>query len=187
MSNQPTAQEGVVTIPLDKVSGMKADAPVYVGVPMGTNRLAASGGYSFAHGGATLQEMLIPVIHSSQKRSDKTNKVGVALVDHNLVMVSSRVKFQLIQSEAVSMTVVERKVVCQVYQGDTPVTGEQTITLDSADTTNLNNRVYEVVLTLNHSVASGMLQLRVYDEEDRLNSLIKEVVKNNTMIEQDFE
>lgn len=187
VSNQPTAQEGVVTIPLDKVSGMKADAPVYVGVPMGTNRLAASGGYSFAHGGATLQEMLIPVIHSSQKRSDKTNKVGVALVDHNLVMVSSRVKFQLIQSEAVSMTVVERKVVCQVYQGDTPVTGEQTITLDSADTTNLNNRVYEVVLTLNHSVASGMLQLRVYDEEDRLNSLIKEVVKNNTMIEQDFE
>ena len=51
----------------------------------------------------------------------------------------------------------------------------------------MNNRVYEVVLTLNHSVASGMLQLRVYDEEDRLNSLIKEVVKNNTMIEQDFE
>ncbi|MEO5221652.1 TIGR02687 family protein, partial [Bacteroides ovatus] len=156
------------------------------GVPMGTNRLAASGGYSFAHGGATLQEMLIPVIHSSQKRSDKTNKVGVALVDHNLVMVSSRLKFQLIQSEAVSMTVVERKVVCQVYQGDTPVTGKQTIMLDSADTINLNNRVYEVVLILNHSVHSGMLQLRVYDEEDCLNPLIREVVKNNTMIEQDF-
>ena len=84
------------------------------------------------------------------------------------------------------MTVVERKVVCQVYQGDTPVTGKQTITLDSADTINLNNRVYEVVLTLNHSVQSGMLQLRVYDEEDCLNPLIREVVKNNTMIEQDF-
>ena len=95
-------------------------------------------------------------------------------------------KFQLIQSEAVSMTVVERKVVCQVYQGDTPVTGKQTIMLDSADTINLNNRVYEVVLILNHSVHSGMLQLRVYDEEDCLNPLIREVVKNNTMIEQDF-
>ncbi|WP_455621045.1 PglZ domain-containing protein [Parabacteroides sp.] len=186
VSDQATAQEGVVTMLLDKVSGMKTDLPLYVGVPMGTNRLAASGGYSFAHGGATLQEMLIPVIHSSQKRSDKTNKVGVALIDHNLVMVSSRVKFLLIQSEAVSMTVIERKVVCQVYQGDTPVTGEQTITLNSTDTNNLNNRVYEVVLTLKHSVSSGMLQLRVYDEEDRLNPLIKEVVKNNTIIEQDF-
>ena len=186
VSDQVSVQEGVVTMSLDKVSGMKAETPIYIGVPMGTNRLAASGGYSFAHGGATLQEMLIPVIHSSQKRSDKTNKVGVALVDHNLVMVSSRLKFQLIQSEAVSMTVVERKVVCQVYQGDTPVTGKQTITLDSADTINLNNRVYEVVLTLNHSVHSGMLQLRVYDEEDCLNPLIREVVKNNTMIEQDF-
>lgn len=186
VSDQVSAQEGVVTMPLDKVSGMKAETPIYIGVPMGTNRLAASGGYSFAHGGATLQEMLIPVIHSSQKRSDKTNKVGVALVDHNLVMVSSRLKFQLIQSEAVSMTVVERKVVCQVYQGDTPVTGKQTIMLDSADTINLNNRVYEVVLILNHSVHSGMLQLRVYAEEDCLNPLIREVVKNNTMIEQDF-
>lgn len=112
--------------------------------------------------------------------------MGVAWIDHNLVMVSSRLKFQLIQSEAVSMTVVERKVVCQVYQGDTPVTGKQTIMLDSADTINLNNRVYEVVLILNHSVHSGMLQLRVYDEEDCLNPLIREVVKNNTMIEQDF-
>ncbi len=153
---------------------------------MGTNRLAASGGYSFAHGGATLQEMLIPVIHSSQKRSDKTNKVGVALIDHNLVMVSSRVKIQLIQIKAVSIKQIELKYICQVYQGDTPVTGEQTITLNSTDTNNLNNRVYEVVLTLKHSVSSGMLQLRVYDEEDRLNPLIKEVVKNNTIIEQDF-
>jgi hypothetical protein len=31
-----------------------------------------------------------------------------------------------------------------------------------------------------------MLQLRIYDVEDKLNPLLKETVKNNTIIEQDF-
>ncbi len=186
LSQQADAQDGVVTMPANKVSGMTSEAPLYVGVPLGTNRLAAPGGYSFAHGGATLQEMIIPVVRSSRMRTDKTDKVGVALLDHNLNLVSSRLKFQLMQSEAVSMTVVERKVVCGVYQGDKLVTNEQVVTLNSTDTTNLNNRAFEVVLNLSTTVSSGMLQLRVYDEDDRLNPLIKEVVKNNTMIEQDF-
>ena len=101
-------------------------------------------------------------------------------------MVSSRLKFQLIQSEAVSMTVMERKVVCCIYNGDDPVTQEKVLTLNSTDATNLNNRVYEVTLNLQKSVSASMLQLRIYDADDQLNPLIRETVKNNTMIEQDF-
>ena len=178
--------EGIVKFPLDKVSAIKSAMPLQVAVPLGTNRLAAAGGYNFAHGGASLQEMIIPVIKSQQKRTNKTEKVGVALMNHNLNMVSSRLKFQLIQSEAVSMTVTERKVVCCIYHGDDPVTAEKELTLNSTDAANLNNRVYEVTLNLNKSVSASMLQLRIYDVEDRLNPLVRETVKNNTMIEQDF-
>lgn len=180
------AVDGVIKFPLDHVSAIKTPAPMMVAVPVGTNRLAAAGGYDFAHGGASLQEMIIPVIWSKQKRDDKTEKVGVTLMSHNLNMVSSRLKFQLIQSEAVSMTVMERKIVCCIYNGDDPVTKEKLLTLNSTDATNLNNRVYDVTLNLNKSVSASMLQLRVYDENDRLNPLIRETVKNNTMIEQDF-
>ena len=178
--------EGVVKMPLNKVSGITVSKPVYVAVPIGTNRLAAPGGYNFAHGGATLQEMIIPVIRSRERQTDKTEKVGISLMNHNLNMVSSRLKFHLIQSEAVSMTVMERKVVCQVFNGDEPVTAEKELLLNSADSANLNNRVFEVTLNLNKSVTSSVLQLRIYDVDDRLNPLIKETVKNNTMIEQDF-
>ncbi len=178
--------EGIVKFPLDKVSAIKSAMPLQVAVPLGTNRLAAAGGYNFAHGGASLQEMIIPVIKSQQKRTNKTEKVGVTLMKHNLNMVSSRLKFQLIQSEAVSMTVTERKVVCCIYHGDDPVTAEKELTLNSTDAVNLNNRVYEVTLNLNKSVTASMLQLRIYDVEDRLNPLVRETVKNNTMIEQDF-
>lgn len=183
-SNAPV--EGISKYPLSSVSGIKADEDVYVAVPTGTNRMAAQGGYQFAHGGATLQEMIIPVIHSVRKKIDKTEKVGVSLMNHNLNMVSSQLKFQLIQTEAVSMTVMERKVVCCIYNGDDPVTVEKELTLNSTDSENLNNRVFELSLNLIKSVSSSMLQLRVYDVEDMLNPLIKENVKNNTIIEQDF-
>ena len=94
LENNPLSQ-----FTLNKVSGISSSKPVYVAVPVGTNRLAASGGYNFAHGGATLQEMIIPVVKSSLRRTDKTEKVGVSLMSHNLNMVSSRLKFHLIQSE----------------------------------------------------------------------------------------
>ncbi len=178
--------EGIAKFPLENVSGISAAKQTFVAVPYGTNRLAAPGGYNFAHGGATLQEMIIPVIKSSQRRTDKTEKVGVSLMNHNLNMVSSRLKFHLIQSEAVSMTIMERRIVCQIFNGDDPVTIEKELLLNSTDSANLNNRVFEVTLNLNKSVTSSVLQLRVYDVEDRLNPLIKETVKNNTMIEQDF-
>lgn len=186
LSDNTEKIDGIIKFPLEKVSAIKSQTPLWIGVPVGTNRLAASGGYNFAHGGASLQEMIIPVIRSQQKRTNKTEKVGVTLMNPNLNMVSSRLKFQLIQSEAVSMTVMERKIVCCIYNGDDPVTQEKELTLNSADATNLNNRVYEVTLNLNKSISASMLQLRIYDTDDRLNPLIRETVKNNTMIEQDF-
>ena len=95
-------------------------------------------------------------------------------MNHNLTMVSSRLKFQLIQSEAVSMTVTERKVICQLFHGEEPVSVEKLLTLNSPDAVNINNRVYEVTMTLSKSVSGSMLELRIYDEDDagRLNPII---------------
>jgi len=178
--------EGISKYPLQQVSGMTAINQTYVAVPIGTNRFAASGGYNFAHGGAALQEMIIPVIHSYRKKTDKTEKVGVSLMNHNLNMVSSQLKFQLIQTEAVSMTIMERTVSCCIYCGEEVVTANKEVKLNSPDAENLNNRVFEVTLNLNKTVIGSMLQLRISDVEDKLNPLIKETVKNNTIIEQDF-
>ena len=186
LTNNFSKIEGIAKYPMQTVSSIKPNSETYVAVPIGTNRMAASGGYNFTHGGATLQEMIIPVIHSVSKRKEKTEKVGVSLMNHNLNMVSSQVKFHIIQTEAVSMTVMERKIVCCIYNGDEPVTMEKELTLNSPDSDNLNNRVYELSLHLIKSVQSGMLQLRIYDIDDKLNPLLKETVKNNTFIEQDF-
>jgi hypothetical protein len=120
------------------------------------------------------------------KKKEVKTKVDVALLNHNLTMVSSMLRLQIIQSEAVSMNVKERRIRCCVYDGDQPVTQEKMLTLNSPDAENINNRLFSVTLTLNKPVSSSLLQLRIYDVDDSLNPILKETVKNSTLIEQDF-
>lgn len=184
----------VVKFNLSENTAIKTTGEVYVAVPKGTNRFGAPGGYKYCHGGASLQEMVVPVIHSHLRRESSKQAVNVVLKSNNLSMVSSRLRFQLVQKEAVSMDMVARDVVCRVYEGDRVVTDEVRVTLNSTDALNISKRTFDVTLRLIESVSGGLLQLRVLnvfkdgktEKIDTLNPLIKETVKNNTIIEQDF-
>ncbi|MGM9797035.1 MAG: hypothetical protein ACI3ZY_05580 [Parabacteroides sp.] len=165
---------------------MKSDKSLYVAVPTGTNRFATLGGYNFAHGGATLQELLIPVIHTTPIREGKINKVGVVILNSSLEMVSSLLKFKLVQREAISTSLKQRVILCGIYEGDTLVSNTMEITLDSTDHSVGFTRFYEVALNLNKPVRGHLLTLRVWDKEDELYPLIVESVRNNTLIDRDF-
>lgn len=178
---------GIIKFPLDEVSAMVNVGDVFVAVPQGTNRLAApSGGYMFTHGGATMQEIIIPVITSRQERADNKQPVGVMVLDRKLSMQASHLRFKLLQTEAVSMDMKERIVNVALYYNDEAVTPVKTIPLDKTDPS-LDNRKIQIDLTLNRNVDAKVLQLKVFDVTDELNPLIKENVMNNTLIENDFD
>lgn len=178
---------GMVKFPIGEVSGIENGSGVYVAVPQGTNRLAApSGGYKFTHGGASMQELIIPVIVCRKERTDSKQPVGVMLLDRRLSMQASRLRFKLLQTEAVSMDIKERHIRVALYHQDEPVTPVKDILLDKTDPL-LDNRKIQVDLTLNRNVDARILQLRVFDATDTLNPLIKENVTNNTLIEHDFD
>ena len=178
---------GVVKFPLNEVSGMVNVSDVMVAVPMGTNRFAApSGGYMFTHGGAALQELIIPVITSRQERDDNKQPVGVMILDRRLSMQASRLRFKMLQTEAVSMDMKERPIRVALYHNDVPVTPVKEIRLDKTDPS-LDNRKIQVDLTLNKNIDAKVLQLKVFDATDELNPIIKENVTNNTLIENDFD
>lgn len=178
---------GVVKFPLNEVSGMVNVSDVMVAVPMGTNRFAApSGGYMFTHGGAALQELIIPVITSRQERDDNKQPVGVMILDRRLSMQASRLRFKMLQTEAVSMDMKERPIRVALYHNDVPVTPVKEILLDKTDPS-LDNRKIQVDLTLNKNIDAKVLQLKVFDATDELNPIIKENVTNNTLIENDFD
>lgn len=179
--------QGIVKFPLAEVSGMDNAANVFVAVPEGTNRLASpSGGYKFTHGGASLQEILIPIISCKQERDGVKQPVGVMLLNRNLSMQASRLRFDLLQTDPVNMDMKERNINIALYLNDKAVTAIKSITLDKTDQM-LDNRKYTVDLTLNQNVDAKVLQLKVYDDKDDLNPLIKENITNNTLIENDFD
>lgn len=176
----------IVKFPLSEVSEMNAEG-VYVAVPEGTNRLAAkSGGYMFTHGGASLQEILIPVIISHQEREETKQPVGVMVLDRNLSIQASRLRFKLLQTDAVSMDMKKRVINVALYYNDQAMTPVKEITLDNTDVL-LDNRKVLVDLTLNQNIDAKVLQLKVYDVSDSMNPLIKENVTNNTLIGNDFD
>lgn len=176
----------IAKLPLAEVSGMNAEG-VYLAVPEGTNRLAAkSGGYMFTHGGASLQEIIIPIIISRQEREDVKPPVGVMVLDRNLSIQASRLRFKLLQTDPVSMDMKARVIHVAFYNNDKAVTPVKEFILDSTDVL-LDNRKVLVDLTLNQNVDAKVLQLKVYDITDELNPLIKENVTNNTLIGNDFD
>lgn len=176
---------GISKYPMDSVSAMSG-AGEYVAVPDGTNRLyAEGGGYEFAHGGASLQEMIIPVLYSHIRKEGNTEKVGLTLIGSALSITSSRLKFNIIQDQAVSEDYKERTVVCGIYEGSNLLTAEKRVTLDSSDV-NPQNRLYSIELVLSRPASGALLELRIFDEDDRLNTLAKASVVDKTLIEPDF-
>lgn len=180
-------REHIAKFKLSEVSGMESnlDMPVFVAVPKGTNRFyTQGGGYGFTHGGASLQELVIPVLHCSQQRTDERQEVSVALLNRKLSMVSGQLKITLVQLEPVSMKHKKMDVLCALYCNNELVSAERPITLNA--TGELPERMFEVDLILTEQAQSNILELRVYKPEDPMNPLIRETVTNNTLIERDF-
>jgi hypothetical protein len=183
LTHSQTDVQGVTKFALENVSDMGAD--LLVAVPDGTNRIKVRpGDYNFAHGGASLQEVIIPVLHTYSPKVNKKVATGVTLLGRNLSIVSSRLKVNLFQDDAVSQSIKERTVRCAIYSGETIVSNEKEVTLGSTNADNPAARTFAVDLTLTGS-SSGILQLRVYDVTDNLNPLIKATVTDNTLIERD--
>ena len=170
--------------PLRDVSGI--DSGYYVAIPSGTNRVAAPGGYKFAHGGASLQELIIPVIHCHQRRDNVKSlaKVGARILDCSGNIVSSVLLFTILQTDAVSNDRKQRSVSYAIFEGERMVSKEGTLLLSSTDV-NPENRKTAARLTLSQATSSNLLELRVWDPADPLNPLDSKKVSNNTLIDRD--
>ena len=179
--------DGVIKFPLSSVSAMDNAENVYVAVPKGTNRFSAQGGgYRFTHGGAALQEIIIPVIYSHFEKTDTKQPVDVRVIENQLSIRSSRVRFRIMQTDPVSQDRRARSITVGLYDNDKPVSQIKEFTLDSASDS-LDARTTWVDLTLNTNVDSRLLKLKIFDADDNLNPLIKDNVTNNTLIETDFD
>jgi nitrogen regulatory protein PII len=129
-----------------------ADGGMEFLVPKGTNRFHFSGGARFIHGGAALEEIVVPVVtirhvKGKGKQETATKKVGVQVLGVNHRITVSKYRFRLLQTEPVSDRVKPVTLKVAVYDGDTPVTDIAAVTLDS-ESGSIDERTREVTLTL---------------------------------------
>lgn len=121
-------------------------------VPKGANRFHFVGGSRFVHGGVMPQEIVVPVLTVKQLRGEKAEKrtkrkVGVISTKSTLKMVNNIQKFDLMQTEVVSDLVTPVTVSVAIYDGDSKISSEETVTFDCA-TDSVAERVKQVRLSL---------------------------------------
>ena len=121
-------------------------------VPRGTNRFHFIGGSRFVHGGAMPQEIVVPVIQVTQLKGKsaaktRTRHVGISVLGSNLKITTSRYRFRLIQTEAVSERIKPLQAKIAIYDGDEPVTNVETLSFES-ESSDMNEWRQEVWLTL---------------------------------------
>ncbi len=122
-------------------------------LPKGANLFHFTGGARFVHGGAMLQEIVVPIItvkhlkHEKVREGTRTRPVPVQVLGNQHRITAPKHRFQLIQMEAVGDRAKPITLKVAVYQGDEPVTSIETVTFESASD-KMEERQRWVVLTL---------------------------------------
>lgn len=89
ISDKKEEIEGTICFSMDYILGK--DSGKYVTVPRGSNRFKIQGeGANFVHGGATLQEIVVPVIKFKNDRS-KNSKADIKKVEVKLTNISRKI------------------------------------------------------------------------------------------------
>lgn len=129
-----------------------ADGNMDFWVPKGVNRFHFVGGSRFIHGGAMLQEIMVPLVKVVQLKGKsaqktKTRHVGISILGSNLKITTNRYKFKFIQTEAVSDRVKSLTVKVAIFEDGYPITNTETITFDNTSS-DMNEWRKEIWLTL---------------------------------------
>lgn len=129
-----------------------ADGDMEFWLPKGINRFHFTGGARYVHGGAMLQEIVVPVVtvrelEGGAAEGTQTRPVQVHILGNNLKATTNRYRVQLIQTEAVSERIKPITLQVAIYDGETPVSNAESITFDSASA-DMEGRMKSVLLAL---------------------------------------
>lgn len=111
------------------------DGDMEVQVPKSIHRLRLPGGGSrYVHGGAMLQEIVVPVLTVKKKRTSDIRQVDVQIWPESDRITTGQVVVQLFQSEPVSDKIQPRTVRASLYVGELLISNQIEMTFDQQST-----------------------------------------------------
>lgn len=118
-----------------KASQLGLDSELEVQIPKSIHRLRMAGsGSRFVHGGATLQEIVVPVLAVNKKRRSDVRPVNVKIMPESDKITTGQVVVRLFQSEPVSDKVQPRSLRAGLYAGETLLSNLVNLTFDEIST-----------------------------------------------------
>lgn len=161
--------------------GLSSDLEVQI--PKSIHRLKLPGaGSRFVHGGASLQEVVVPVLTINKKRKSDTRPVNVEVLPETDKITTGQLVVKLFQSEPVSEKVQPRTLRAGIYIGETLISNQPELIFDqpsddkrdryqsarmllSQDSNEFNNRTVEFRL---EEQIPNTTQWRVYQRAQYL-------------------
>src|SRR5690625_3256999 len=137
------------------LSGMiESDEPLYAYVPNSTIRYQVQGaGANFVHGGASLQEVVVPLLTIKNKRKGQsganiTEKVDIILTSTMRSITNSIFSFDFFQTERVADNRVARKVLVSIVDEHGNVLSNEETIIGDLIQTNPKERMYRISFAL---------------------------------------
>ena len=170
--------------PLKNTSNI--DTELNVVIPKGINRFRKQGsGVQFVHGGASLQELIVPVLSVYRVRRAKAEEVGFMRIDSTKNISAGAARFRFLQETPIDEGIKALSVSIALYDIDNRlISNELKIEFNSTDK-QATGRTFEVILELNSEgskSAAGYLKVYKSSDEDKLNELYKsDMIKISTL------
>ena len=112
-------------------AGLVGDIDIQI--PKSIHRIPQPGaGTRYVHGGASLQEIVVPVIAVNKKRRSDIRPVEVDLMPETDKITTGQLAVKLLQREAVTDKIQPRQVRLGIYAGETPISDQPVLTFDSS-------------------------------------------------------
>lgn len=145
------------------------DTDLEVAIPKAINRYRKSGyiGVQFSHGGASLQELVLPVVKCYRKKQEVAEQVDFKRLDSQKRITTGSIKIQLFQDQPVTSKRKPKEIVIGLYDEKGRKLSNEELVLFDGTSGNPKERTREAILTLNTaSSGKNLAYLRAYDASD---------------------
>lgn len=108
------------------------DSDLEVQIANSINRIVQPGaGFQFVHGGASLQEIVVPVVQINKKRSDTVEQVNIDIHPESDRITTGQIVVKLYQTTRVEPTRTARRLRAGLYFNDQLISNEPELIFDS--------------------------------------------------------
>ena len=168
------------------------DTDLKIAIPRAINRYRKQGniGVQFVHGGASLQELVVPVVKFyKDTKKEKSDLVTFKRIDQNDRISSGSIKITLLQDQPVDNELKSAEVLFALYSEKGDLYSKEVEVHFNSTSGNPKERIFETILSLNTLGSNASFcYLKAYhkDDKSRLNPLgINDLIKVNTLMEKD--